>query len=194
MTWVEEIWVPTLMVSGSPVGTGRDQLEHDLSRAIVSRLGLSGAVAVGRGTSAAALPRILRTGIDVEPSTANIYVEIGLQKALEYGGQGDQVLMGIDPAHLDFTWRELSASEPEAVHAETQRAFPTKLRSRDGRKVGYSRLRSDDPRVAQEAERAFSRWIPGDARSALRFLIVISERDRDSLLAVVRDALAAVAG
>ena len=58
-----------------------------------------------RGIGLGRLPTILATGIDVEPTTAPIFVS-DFDKAWEYG-DWPKVIMALDGMHLDYTYREI---------------------------------------------------------------------------------------
>lgn len=152
------------------------------------------AMGLGRGVGAERLGVILRTGIDVEPTDHPIFTEIGLDKALEYGCDGDQVIMLLDPRKLSSTWEEVPANSDESVLNELRSRFPTELRSDDGTRIWFSRLPKDDRRVASPYEARFARWIPGDPKEALLGLIVLSEKDLDATERFVRQQIEGSAG
>src|SRR5262245_34959558 len=65
---------------------------------------------------------ILQTGVDVDPSTAVIFVD-DVSKALEYGGP-EQCLLLFDTRRLERTWMETSSSAPLAEIERLRSTYP----------------------------------------------------------------------
>lgn len=127
-----------------------------------------------RGTTLEALPQVLRTGADVHPADAVIWVADDPQKCLEYG----QLLLVYQKMLLDRTFREIDAVTPKEDVEELRRTFPTVLTSQEGSRLWLSRLPESDRRVGMSYESDYARWIPGDARTALRAIVAIGPLPR----------------
>jgi hypothetical protein len=140
-----------------------------------------------RGTHVRNWRRVLRTGIDVDPSSAVIYAEF-FEKALEYG-DWPKLILALRRKCLRPTFKEVPSSTPEDELAKLREEYPTTVLSEDGKTIWLSRLFPDDPRVASVYESAYARWIPGDAILALAaaFLLVRPE-DTDTLQAVLESS------
>jgi hypothetical protein len=126
-----------------------------------------------RGLSLARLAVVLQAGIDVEPPDSVIYVTQDLGKAWEYGGL-PKLIVALDRDHLDRSYRELGTDSTEEEIAAVRARFPAVLRSEDGSKHWCSRLSQNDPRIASPYEVGYARWIPGDARAALRAALIFA--------------------
>ena len=124
-----------------------------------------------RGVALDRFEQVIATGIDVEPSDAPIWVS-SLDKAMEYGGWPKLILL-LDPHCLDRTFREVGGDCSEATRADIIRQFPTELPSVDGTSRWFSRLPATDRRITSGYEIAYARWIPGDARAALRAVLLV---------------------
>lgn len=120
---------------------------------------------------------VLRSGVDVEPPDAPIFVG-PFEKAWEYGGW-PKLVMAFDPFRLDRTFRQVGADIPPEEVERVRGSFPTVLQSADGETLWLSRLAASDPRVATPYESEYGRWIPGNAREALRAVMLFTSRDRD---------------
>lgn len=141
-----------------------------------------------RGVSIERLAIVLRTGIDVDPPDAALYVS-SLDKAWEYGGF-PKVVLALDHMSLDRTFRVLpSASSPDERQA-VQKTFPTVLESVDGDTLWFSRLAPDDPGITTPYGVEYARWIPGEPFEALcAVLLFASERDIDALSNALIEAI-----
>ena len=98
-----------------------------------------------RGVTADRLNQVLAHGIDVFPTNAPIWVS-SLSKAMEYG-EWPKIILVLDVAQLDQTFRELPITSSKAERAELRREFPTELISEDGSHVWLSRLPATDRRA-----------------------------------------------
>lgn len=128
-----------------------------------------------RAVSYDRLPVILRTGIDVEPATAPIYVA-GFEKSWEYGGW-PKVIMALDGRQLERTYREIPADTPRDEIAQLMQDYPTRLESETGEYLWLTRLPQSDPGVGSLYERYDARWIPGDPFDALIAVFVFMPED-----------------
>jgi hypothetical protein len=124
-----------------------------------------------RGVEVGRLPTILATGVDVEPTTAPIFVS-DLNKAWEYG-DWPKVVMAYDGRCLEYTYREITISETTTDEiARLMMDYPTKIESPDGDRVWLTRLPETDTRAATPYEAAFARWIPENPFDALLAVFV----------------------
>lgn len=83
-----------------------------------------------RGVSYDRLPTILAAGIDVEPTTAPIFVS-DFDKAWEYG-DWPKVIMAFDGMHLDYTYRQITSDIPADEAARLMQEYPTRLPDHSG--------------------------------------------------------------
>ena len=83
-----------------------------------------------RGIGLGRLPTILATGIDVEPTTAPIFVS-DFDKAWEYG-DWPKVIMALDGMHLDYTYREITSETPADEAALLMLEYPTRIQDLRG--------------------------------------------------------------
>lgn len=127
-----------------------------------------------RGISTDRLAVVMRTGVDVEPPDAPLYVSHDLDKALEYGGLPKVVLV-LRPDHLDRTYREVPAATPDPELSILRNTFPTVEVSTDGSMLWMSRLGSDDPRRGPAYEGEYGRWIPGPALDAIHAVLIFGD-------------------
>lgn len=126
-----------------------------------------------RGVSIDRLPQVLNTGIDVVPATAPIFAD-SLDKAFEYGGV-PKIVLALDPAKLDRTFREVPADTPADETAEIKKIFPTEIASVCGGALWFTRLSPNDRRAATPYESDYARWIPGNSMDALRAIIICAD-------------------
>lgn len=197
--WLEGARVPILLVLAAP-GFQRKDLDDALLDLLIARDKARQpdqerwmAFTQSRGVRADRLGHVLRTGIDVSPTDSPIFAEIGLDKALEYGCDGDQLILLLDVRKLRRTFREVPADSDASLLAELRQSFQTELRSKDGKSIWFSRLGKDGGGAGTSYEADYAWWIPGDPWEALRGLIVLSEQALDSTEAFVRGELAAAA-
>lgn len=127
-----------------------------------------------RGVGSDRLPTIMKTGCDVEPSDAPLFVG-PLTKALEYANDGDQIIQIFRAPLLLPSWQEWPASTALDDLAEVQRSYPTVLHTEDKAWSFFSRLPQGNPRLASPYEREYGFWIPGNAHLALAGVIIITE-------------------
>lgn len=124
-----------------------------------------------RGVGLERLPTILATGVDVEPTTAPIFVS-DFDKAWEYGGL-PKVVMAFDGRHLERTYREVIISDTPADEiARLMVDYPTRIESLDGERLWLTRFPEMDTRANSSSEVEFARWIPGDPFNALLAVFV----------------------
>lgn len=141
-----------------------------------------------RGVSIERLATVLRTGVDVDPTDAPIYVS-DLDKAWEYGGF-PKLVLALDRRSLDRTFRELPSASSADERRAVRKTFPTVLEGIDGDTLWFSRLAPDDPGITKPYEVEYARWIPGDPFEALRAMLVFaSNRDLDALTRAWVEAL-----
>lgn len=126
-----------------------------------------------RGVPWDRLPVILATGCDVEPSDSPIFASC-LEKALEYGHEGDQVIQVFDHECLRPSFCDRAVTISDEERAETERNYPTVIPSEDSSSLWFTRLSPDDSRAATGYEREYGYWIPGNPIEALCALILIS--------------------
>jgi hypothetical protein len=60
--------------------------------------------------------------------------------------------------------------------------YPTMLKSRDRTKLRLSRLPKDDPRIANDVEMAYARWIDGDPFNVLRAIFIFARPEDEGEL------------
>jgi hypothetical protein len=195
--WLEGARIPILLVQAAP-GISRKGLDPSLFNLLIARdkAGPSErerwmAVAHARGVRADRIGQVLRTGIDVSPSDSPIFAEQGLDKALEYGCDGDQLLVLLNVRKLKRTFREVPADSDPSLLTELRRSFQTELKSTDGKQIWFSRLGKDGTVAGTSYERDFAWWNPGDPWEALLGLIVLSQNALDATEVFVRNELAA---
>lgn len=128
-----------------------------------------------RCVNADRLPVILRTGCDVEPSNAVMFVDHSASKALEYGDRANKVMLLFDGTQLRNSHREVPADFDPVELAELARDYPTRLVSEDGTHLWLSRLPEGNLRVNTPYEVEYARWIPGDPWKALQGVIVLGQ-------------------
>lgn len=121
------------------------------------------------------LPVILRTGCDVEPSNAVMFVDHSASKALEYGDRANKVMLLFDSEQLRNSHLEVSADLDPVELAELARVYPTRLVSEDGTHLWMSRLPEGNRRINTPYEVEYARWIPGDPWNALQGVIVLGQ-------------------
>lgn len=120
-----------------------------------------------RGTSIDRVGTVLRSGIDAEPSDANIYATPDFDKAWEYGGD-PKVILCLDPDDLEPTVclldPDASAGDVAAIRVRYPHEFD------DGRQVWLSR--TPDPKPGYELP--YGRWIHGDPLKALTAIFIFA--------------------
>jgi|GEM_PF-2804676 len=156
----------------APANFTRTKLTHEISNSLGQNY-LASLCCSCRGVPWTRLPVILATGCDVEPSDSPIFASC-LEKALEYGHEGDQVIQVFDHESLRPSFCERSASLTEEERAEIEKDYPTVIPNVDGSMLWFTRLSPDDSRAATGYEREYGYWLPGKPIDALCALILIS--------------------
>ena len=124
-----------------------------------------------RGVGLDRLPTILAAGVDVEPTTAPIFVS-EFDKAWEYGGW-PKAVMAFDGMHLERTYREVITSDTAAGEINRLMVdYPTRVEDLAGERLWLTRFSETDTRATSAYEREFARWIPGDPFVALLAVFV----------------------
>lgn len=119
------------------------------------------------------LPVVLRSGCDVEPSNAVMFMDHSPGKALEYGDRANKVMLLFNAEQLRNSHREVPADLDPTELAELARDHPSRLVSEDGTHLWLSRLPEGDRRINTPYEVEYARWIPGDPWKALQGVIVL---------------------
>jgi hypothetical protein len=119
-----------------------------------------------RGVELDRLPTVLAAGVDVEPTTAPIFVS-DFEKAWEYGGL-PKAVMAFDGKLLEPTYREVIVAETtDDEIVKLMADYPTRIEVASGERLHLSRFPETDPRAASRYEMEYARWIPGDPFEAL---------------------------
>jgi hypothetical protein len=119
---------------------------------------------------------ILTTGVDVEPTTAPIFVS-DFDKAWEYGGL-PKVVMAFDGTHLQPTCREIIFSETtDDEITGFMGDYPTRIEDRAGERIWLTRFPRTDTRSSTPYEAEYARWIPGNPLEALLAVFVFLPDD-----------------
>jgi hypothetical protein len=132
-----------------------------------------------RGVGLDRLQTILTTGVDVEPTTATIFVA-EFEKAWEYGGW-PKVVMAFDGKQLERTYRDIIISDTNADEiARLMVDYPTRIEDASGERLWLTRLEAIDSRAGTPYEYGFARWIPGDPFDALLAVFVFTPEDKEA--------------
>lgn len=124
------------------------------------------ALPIFRGVKVPLLERVLRAGIDVEPTNAHWYGG-ELEKALEYGGDYPAVLI-IDGNRIERAVLDVEADAPAHEHVAAKAwSVGDPARVRDGKYLRYSRLPIDNSKRGTSYETSYAWYIPGDPKEAL---------------------------
>lgn len=124
-----------------------------------------------RGVGFDRLPTIRATGVDVEPTTAPIFVS-DFNKAWEYG-DWPKVVMAFDGRHLQYTYREIIISDTTADEITRLMVhYPIRIEDLAGERLRLTRFPETDPRAVSPYESAYARWIPGNPFDALLAVFV----------------------
>src|SRR5207248_171476 len=113
---------------------------------------------------------VLRTARDGEPIDGVFWATDRMEKALEYGGR-EQVLLVYDPRVLKPAWVEIGPECTGALRRELERDYPT-LVFRNGETSKRSRLPASEYNNGIGYDH-YAQWIPGNPFDALVMLIVI---------------------
>lgn len=129
-----------------------------------------------RGVPQGCFETILKTGIDVTPTSATVYLTDDPGKALEYGWDGSRVLLlAYDQKGISRTYAEVPSETPEAQVQEMMATYATREVSVDGKRIWLSRLSADDPRRTTPYEATYGGWFPGDPKDSLVAVFYIGE-------------------
>lgn len=172
--WIADTPVPLVAIE-CPSGIERtySKVVLELYIEIMSRFRM---LTQARGVTFDRLTIILSTGCDVKPTNSVMYfADVGVSKALEYGCDGDQVLMLFRSEKLDRTFREVPVTIDPTELTALRKCFPTELKSRDGKSLWLSRLGPDDRRLGTQYESNYARWIPADPWEALAAVFAIGD-------------------
>ena len=123
------------------------------------------------------LAYIFTAGIDVEPTNETIYVAEGADKSNEYGGN-PRIMMWLDRHFLQRTSQILPTTATEEERSALLADYPFCDRDENGR-YHFSRI-EDERRRFSPYEEAYARWIPGDARKALKALFILDNATSDA--------------
>lgn len=116
------------------------------------------------------LPTILQTGRDADPSDGVFYASDCLDKALEYGGR-EQVLMVYDPRRVRPAWVTIGPDCSTADRDEIERLYPTMVYE-DGATTKRSRLPASEYQAGIDYDH-YAYWIPGEPLQALVTVVTI---------------------
>lgn len=180
VTWVAETPVPLVVVTWADSWTAASFTDALFRMECLLPLASGGKAAwpCFRCVGLDRLPTILRSGCDVEPSNAVIFVGDSACKALEYGDRAAKVMLVFDAGQLRNCHREVPADHDAAELAELARDYPTRLVSEDGTHLWLSRLPEGSRRINTPYEVAYARWIPGDPFQALQAVVVLGHDAR----------------
>lgn len=178
--------LPIFVASAQLGGWERRSLSESVTAYLLREMPILVA-AQTRGVSFECLPYILKHGCDVEPTDSVMYIADGLDKALEYGADGDQVIQFFGK-HLEQTFKEVPITTPLAELEALSELYPTRLTSKDEQYYWLSRLPPDHPGLASGYEIAYARWIPGDPFESLLGLMIVGE-DFQGIMTRTRELL-----
>jgi hypothetical protein len=137
----------------------------------VAMMATSGTHCLKRCVGPDRLGDVLANGIDVQPATSGFYAESAADKAVEYGGKDNKVLMAFDMASVERSFVVLDpAIEPETIRA-AESSHPTRIKLVDG-KWWYSKL-TVERGAGTPYEAAYGWCLKVDAFTALKFVIVL---------------------
>lgn len=124
-----------------------------------------------RGVALDRLPTVLRSGCDVEPSDRAFWSAQGIEKALEYGGL-DQLVLVYDPRRLTPAWVIVDADCPAPERANLEKLYPTVVWKK-GESTKLSRLPPSEYQGGIGYDN-YAQWIPADPFEALLLIIAIA--------------------
>jgi hypothetical protein len=130
---------------------------------------------LARGVELDRLPTILKNGCDVEPADAPLFVG-NLNKAIEYGANGDQVVQYFRSQRLKNTWVERPSDIRDDEREELRKTYPTVVTSRDGKMLWFSRFQNGEKPFVNDYQTRHGVWIPGDPFEALTCIVVLGAR------------------
>jgi hypothetical protein len=118
------------------------------------------------------LPRVLATGVDVDPPDGTIFCD-DEEKAFEYGKSsfGDQarIMYALHGGYLERSFRTLPADASEEAIADVRKTYPYQYDDPMGG-LYFSRL-AEQANIAYES--AYGYWVPSNAKNALLAVFVI---------------------
>jgi hypothetical protein len=135
-----------------------------------------------RGVALDRLPTVLRSGCDVEPADRPFWSAERIEKALEYGGR-EQLLLVYDPRRLTPAWVIIDADCPASKRADLERLYPTVVWE-NGESTKLSRLPPSEYHGGIGYDH-YAHWIPDDPFEALLMIIAIA-RPEYPLISEVR--------
>lgn len=162
-----------LVVMEQPKGFGRKEVIDRVWDSITKNTGVG---TLGRGTTADRLPEILAGGIDVRPTDAPIYAEIGGDKAAEYGCHEDQVIQFLDMDCVEYSYKIVRSDTPPAELEALKRTYPyVDEAAADADSLWLTRFVPDGNPSRAVYESAFGYFVPEDPRRALRCVLLLSD-------------------
>ena len=136
-----------------------------------------------RGVALERLPVVLRSGCDVEPSDRPFWSAERIDKALEYGGR-EQLLLVYDPRRLTPAWVILDADCPASKRADLERLYPTVVWE-NGESTKLSRLPPSEYHGGIGYDN-YAHWIPADPFEALLMIVAIGRPEYPLMSEVLR--------
>lgn len=124
-----------------------------------------------RGVALNRLPRILRAGVDTEPTHGVFWSSDRIDKALEYGGR-DKVLLVFDPRRLAPATVILDSDRVPEERCEVERMYPTVVWE-TGQSTKLSRLPASEYHGGIGYDH-YAYWIPDDPFDALMLIIAVA--------------------
>lgn len=161
-----------LVVAEQPTGFKRKRLSEQIWD-LVLRVTDRGTLA--RGTTADRLNAILQGGVDVRPTDAPLYAVLGGDKAAEYGCHEDQVIQFLDMDCLERSYQNVPATTPAAELEAIKKTFPYLDEAVGGDSLWLTRFVPDGNPARAVYESGYGYYVPGDARRALRCVLLLSD-------------------
>jgi len=161
-----------LVVAEQPTGFKRKRLSEQIWD-LVLRVTKKGTLA--RGTTADRLDDILQGGVDVRPTDAPLYAVQGGDKAAEYGCHEDQVIQFLDMDCLERSYQNVPATTPAAELEAIKKTFPYLDEAVGGDTLWLTRFMPDGNPARSVYESEYGYYVPGDARRALRCVLLLSD-------------------
>jgi hypothetical protein len=161
-----------LVVAEQSPGFGRKRLGQHIWNVVLQT---TNKATLGRGTSADRLDDILQGGIDVRPTDAPIYAEIGGDKAAEYGCHEDQVIQFLDVDCLGRSYKVVPATTSAAELEEIKKTYPHLDEAAGSESHWFTRFVPDGNPARSVYESEFGYYVPGDPRRALRCVLLLSD-------------------
>jgi hypothetical protein len=162
-----------LVVMEQPTGFGRKKMCEKVWECIVEKTKVA---TLGRGTAADRLPEILAGGIDVRPTDAPIYAEMGGEKAAEYGCHEDQVIQFFDMDCVEYSYKIVPANTPPAELEALKKTYPyVDEAAGTADSLWLTRFVPDGNPSRAVYESEYGHFVPGDPRCALRCVLLLSD-------------------